>query len=268
MGKRAAYIFIVLILALCLTPSVGMLAQHAGMEEGTGGNETLAALPTLRGPDGRLNPDWAAQMQDYVEDHYYLRQEMITAWSRLNASLLKTSIADNVVLGKDGWLYFGDTLPDYTNLTPMTPREVWSAARNLHLMSEACEKEGRRFLFTIAPNKNSLYPEHMPALTVQEGKRNRDLLAEALAEEGVAYLDLFALFGEQNETLYFARDSHWNSKGAALAADAVNEAFGRQSEYSDGPFSPAPNHKGDLYDMLYPAGDEMELDLKIGRAHV
>lgn len=261
MGKRAAYIFIVLILALCLTPSVGMLAQHAGMEEGTGGNETLAALPTLRGPDGRLNPDWAAQMQDYVEDHYYLRQEMITAWSRLNASLLKTSIADNVVLGKDGWLYFGDTLPDYTNLTPMTPREVWSAARNLHLMSEACEKEGRRFLFTIAPNKNSLYPEHMPALTVQEGKRNRDLLAEALAEEGVAYLDLFALFGEQNETLYFARDSHWNSKGAALAADAVNEAFGRQSEYSDGPFSPAPNHKGDLYDMLYPAGDEMELDL-------
>ena len=79
MGKRAAYIFIVLILALCLTPSVGMLAQHAGMEEGTGGNETLAALPTLRGPDGRLNPDWAAQMQDYVEDHYYLRQEMITA---------------------------------------------------------------------------------------------------------------------------------------------------------------------------------------------
>ena len=46
MGKRAAYIFIVLILALCLTPSVGMLAQHAGMEEGTGGNETLAALPT------------------------------------------------------------------------------------------------------------------------------------------------------------------------------------------------------------------------------
>lgn len=59
MGKRAAYIFIVLILALCLTPSVGMLAQHAGMEEGTGGNETLAALPTLRGPDGRLNPDWA-----------------------------------------------------------------------------------------------------------------------------------------------------------------------------------------------------------------
>ena len=124
MGKRAAYIFIVLILALCLTPSVGMLAQHAGMEEGTGGNETLAALPTLRGPDGRLNPDWAAQMQDYVEDHYYLRQEMITAWSRLNASLLKTSIADNVVLGKDGWLYFGDTLPDYTNLRSGQPRGI------------------------------------------------------------------------------------------------------------------------------------------------
>lgn len=261
MGKRAASIFIVLVLALCLTPSIGMLAQRTGTEEGPGGNETLTALPALRDPDGKLNPDWLTEMQDYAGDHYYLRQEMITAWSRLNASLLNTSIADNVVLGKDGWLYFGDTLPDYAGLSPMTPREVWSAARNLHLISEACEVSGRRFLFTIAPNKNSLYPEHMPELTVQEGKRNRDLLADALAEEGVAYLDLFALFGAQNETLYFPRDSHWNSKGAALAADAINEALGRQSGYSDGPFSPAPDHKGDLYDMLYPAGDGMETDL-------
>lgn len=258
MRKRAACIFIILMLALCLTPSVGMLVRPAGMAEGTGGNETLAALPTLRDPEGSLNPDWLAQMQDYAGDHYYLRQEMITAWSRLNAALLNTSIAENVVLGRDGWLYFGDTLPDYAGLDTMTPREVWSAARNLRLMSEACEVSGRRFLFTIAPNKNSLYPEHMPELTVQEGKRNRDLLAEALAEDGTTYLDLFALFGEQGETLYFPRDSHWNSKGAALAADGINAALGRPSGYFDGPFSPAPDHKGDLYDMLYPAGDEME----------
>lgn len=261
MGKRTATLFIVLILALCLTPSVGMLAQRTGTEEGPGGNETLTALPALRDPEGSFNPDWLTEMQDYAGDHYYLRQEMITAWSQLNASLLNTSIADNVVLGKDGWLYFGDTLPDYAGLSPMTPREVYSAARNLHLMSEACEVSGRRFLFTIAPNKNSLYPEHMPSLTVQEGKRNRDLLADALAEEDVAYLDLFALFEAQNETLYFPRDSHWNSKGAALAADAINEALGRQSGYSDGPFSPVSDHKGDLYDMLYPAGDGMETNL-------
>ena len=40
----------------------------------------------------------------------------------------------------------------------------------------------------------------------------------------VAYVDLFAAFSQVDETLYFAHDSHWNSKGAALGADLINRA--------------------------------------------
>ena len=39
-------------------------------------------------------------------------------------------------------------------------------------------------------------------------------------------------------------DSHWNGKGAALAADAVNKAVGRSSGYFDGPFTREEVHKG------------------------
>jgi len=46
----------------------------------------------------------------------------------------------------------------------------------------------------------------------------------------------------------------------------VNEALGRSSGYFDGPFSPEECHKGDLYDMLYPAGDGMETDQVYGGA--
>lgn len=265
MKKKLPYAaFTALILLLCLIPSLGMLLPKG---EGTaGGNQTLSRAPSLRDPEGNWNPKYLSQIQDYAGDNFYLRQDMITAWSALNARALKSSITEDVVLGGDGWLYFADTLPDYAGLDPMTDREIFSAARNLALISEYCESQGAEFLFTVAPNKNSLYPEHMPDLTLPAARQPYDAkrLAEALAEQGVSYLDCFALLRGQEETLYFKTDSHWNGKGAALAADAVNEALGRSSGYFEGPFAQEEVHKGDLYDMLYPAGDGLEADQVYG----
>lgn len=265
MKKNLPYAaFAALIFLLCLIPSLGMLAPSR--ENQAGGNQALSRPPSLRDTEGNWNPKYLSQMQDYAGDNFYLRQEMITAWSALNARGLQSSITEDVVLGTDGWLYFADTLPDYVGLDPMTDREIFSAARNLSLMAEYCESQGARFLFTVAPNKNSLYWSNMPGLTLPSARKPHDAkrLQEALAGQGVGYLDLFALFRAQEETLYFKTDSHWNGKGAALAADAVNEALGRSSDYFAGPFSQEKVHKGDLYDMLYPAGSGLEADQVYG----
>lgn len=258
-GIHAA--FLTAIILLCLIPSLGMFLPRP---ESAGGNETLSAAPALRDQEGHLNTAWFSQMLDYIEDHYFLRQEMITAWSNLNASVFRTSISDDVILGRDDWLYFGDTLPDYTGTASMDAQEIYSAAHNLALVSEYCRKQNAQFLFTIAPNKNSLYPEHMPDLTVRGGTRNADALAAELERQNVPYLDLFECFRNQTETLYFSRDSHWDSKGAALAADALNQALGRESDYFLGPFTPVQNHLGDLYNMLYPTGKSLEIDQAYG----
>ena len=208
-------LFIAVILLLCLVPSLGMLLPG---QADAGGNEVLAPPPVLRSAEGQVNTEYLPQLVGYVEDNYFLRQRLVSAWSALNQNVLRTSIAENVVLGQDGWLYFGDTLNDYTGADPMTDREIFCAARNLALMQEFCAGQGAQFLFTIAPNKNSLYPEHMPALTVSGQRRDAQRLLEQLAVQRVAYADLFSLFRSQDETLYFTQDSHWNSKGAALAA--------------------------------------------------
>lgn len=258
MKNRFGYhVFIAVFLLLCLIPSVGMLLPE---REAAGANEVLAGLPSLRDGEGRLNAEYLTQLSDYIEDSYFLRQDLVTAWSALNQRVLRTSIADNVLLGRDGWLYFGDTLDDYTGAAPMSTGEIAAAARNLALVSEYCESQGAAFLFTIAPNKNSVYPQHMPELPVFSDQKSADALAKALAEEGVAYYDLFTALGSQEETLYFTQDSHWNSKGAALAADGINAALGRQSSYFAGPFQPEAVHRSDLYAMLYPAGTWLETD--------
>ena len=154
---------------------------------------------------------------------------MISAWSALNVELLRTSISDSVILGSSGWLYYEGSLGDYTGIGLLSDREIYSAAQNLALVKEYAESQGAQFLFTVAPNKNSLYPQHMPSFTVFSERRNAVRLAAALEKQGVAYLDLFTVIGGEAETLYFTQDSHWNSKGAALGADAINAALGRAS---------------------------------------
>lgn len=259
MGKHNWYqAFTAGFLVLCLVPSAGMLL--AGPEE-AGGNEVRAAAPALVDGAGTLNTAYLTQLSDYVGDGFYPRQKLITAWSGLNAAIGASTVED-VVLGEDGWLYFGQTLDDYTGSDLLTEREIFSAARNLSLMQEYCNDLGADFVFTVAPNKNSLYPENMPDLPMLSTGRNADALAAALADEGVRYCDLFAAFGGQGETLYFAQDSHWNSKGAALAADAITASLGRGTGYFAGPFAPVDDHVGDLYAMLYPAGGALETDQK------
>ena len=47
---------------------------------------------------------------------------------------------------------------DYTGADALTDRQVWAIARSLQLAQEYVESKGGSFLFTVAPNKLSLYP--------------------------------------------------------------------------------------------------------------
>ena len=257
MKKTLSLLFAALFLALCLIPSLGLLITGGS---GAAANQVLAPKPVLLKSDGSLNTAWLEDLSRYVNDRFSLRQEAVTLWARLNAGLLHSSVTDQVILGKDGWLYFSATLPDYTRSNPMTERELWCAARRLWLLQEYAEAQGGQFLFTVAPNKNQLYPEGMPTLAVADGPTNTEALYRKLDEMGIAHLDLHAIFRAADpERLYFNTDSHWTSRGAALAADAILHALGRESAYFSGPFT-SGTHKGDLYEMLYPTGTETEPD--------
>ncbi len=252
-----AWIFVLLALALCLVPGLGLLI--AGPSE-AGANEVPARSPELTAADGSLNTGYLPELADYANEGFFLRQELITLYARALA-LFGRSAEDDVVLGSDGWLYYADELGDYSGTAAVDEREIFTAARNLALMQEYCESLGAQFLFFIAPNKSSLYPGNMPGSYPRaEGESRAELLHGELDRQGVAYLDLFELFSAREEALYFEHDSHWNSRGAALAADAVNSALGRPGGYFGGPFAEGEAHSGDLFEMLYPAAADPETD--------
>ena len=249
-------IYIVLCLSVLLIPFAGMLVFG---EAQPAANEVLAQPPSLRNADGSLNTGVLTDTQDYIADRFFLRQECASAWAGLNAKLLRTSVEDDVILGSDGWLYYGETLNDYMGLG-MTDAQLTAAARNLALMQEYVQGRGARFVFTIAPNKNSIYPEHMPGwVPAGSSTSNRERLPALLEAAGVNYVDLYEPLGAQPDILYYHTDSHWTSRGAALAADKLLCTLGLESDWFGAAFAHyGLRHTGDLYAMLCPTGTETE----------
>lgn len=259
MKKNGMYIgFLSLFFVLCLMLSVGILFAGPALP---GANEQLQKTPVLQDQEGNFNDHFLAEVSAWINDHFFLRQTLISTNHSLNGGVFGVSGEDTVIVGKDGWLYFAATLDNYTGINGFSDRELFSMAQNLAMMDEFCRENGKEFAFVIAPNKNSLYPEAMPDYGAVAEKPDSQKLLALLEEKAVNAVDLYKAFGAESEVLYYATDSHWNSRGAALGADAINSAFGVQTNFYEGSFEIAEEpYTGDLFNMLYPAFQGQEQD--------
>ena len=246
MKQFCSKLYIALALLLCLTPSLGLLVFG---ESGAAANQVLAPRPELRDRDGAWNLSVLSDSADWLADHFALRQQLVSLWGRLNAELLRSSPEEQVILGREGWLYFAPTLPDYCGQS-LSEEELEAVASHLARIQAEAESRGARFLFTVAPNKNSLWPEAMPAAYPENhAESSWEKLRPLLDAKGVAYVNLFSL-----PMPYYRTDTHWTAEGAAMAADKLLASLGRESAYAAGPFLKEPEPQpGDLYEMLYPA---------------
>lgn len=252
--NRLKQFLCLLFFLLCLVPlAIFLLAGPSS----AGANERLAAKPRLYAGTS-VSWDVLSDAADYFAGRFGLRQELITADAAVRAAVFHESAADDVLLGTDGWLYYADTLGDFTGSSAMTERQLWCAARNLALMQEYAASRGAQLLFVCAPNKNTVYPEFMPARYVRStSERNLDRLLASLREQGVPFCDVRDVLRNANSLTYYRTDSHWNGYGSALAHDQILSALGRDSALASEAFTMQP-HRGDLFEMLYPASSRTE----------
>ncbi len=190
MKKKGNMIYVGFFFVLCLIPSVGMLlpqTQGSATE-----NRKLALWPQLHTEEG-WNTDFLSEAGEYFQDHFGFRQQLVTANALINGKIFGVSTADGVIQGKNGWLYYKDSLSDYLGTEPMSERALFfNVAHTLSMMQDYTEKSGAKFLFTIAPNKNTLYGENMPyydSMIVSEDK-NMDRIEAYLEKENVNYVNL------------------------------------------------------------------------------
>ncbi len=252
MKKILLIIYCALFLIPCAFFSAGMVIPGAA-EAAEGGT----AMPSLltSGQVITINSDFGDQFEEYFSKSFAYRNKVVDVFAAMKADFFSEG-NEQVILGRDDFLFFADTLPDYMGSALMTDEEISAAADALLYMYEYSTAHGAEFLFVCAPNKNSIYPEMMPSRYIMNTEgRDFDRLIEALDARGVPYIDLRGILtdAKTQRLVYHKRDTHWNNEGAHIAFEAIADKLSFDIPDFDS-YSPTPtrDHIGDLDTLLFP----------------
>jgi alginate O-acetyltransferase complex protein AlgJ len=169
----------------------------------------------------------------WFADHFGLRSTLVRANAHLEYFALQTSPSPSVIRGRDGWLYYGesDAVEDYVSRSPLTASEVAAWKDTVVRARDWLRARGAAYVFTIAPDKHVIYPEHMPSSMHPVGSSRRmDQVLEAVAGSGVA-VDVRPAVeaAKSRERVYHLTDSHWNARGALAAYQPIVAAVRAQN---------------------------------------
>jgi hypothetical protein len=218
--------------ALVLLFVIGIAAPCLGTLAGlaTGGipgeNRTMAPPPKPFERPLKMVP---RQIDAWFDDHFGFRNTLLVAHSRIAYAVFGVSSSRDVVLGDDGWLFYAADrlIENRRGLVPFTSEELHGWQARLEERRDWLAARGIRYVFVIAPEKSSVYAEHLPAALqpVREATRADQLVAWMREHSTVEVVDPRADLraAKATDRLYHRTDTHWNDVGAFTAYHRVAE---------------------------------------------
>lgn len=267
-SKKTDLIFIICFLVVCLVP---LLFMPVFGNQAPVGNEPEPKEPSLKTTDGKVNTNIMQDAGDYFSKKFAFRQELINTGDLIKGKVFGVSAQSGVIMGKDGWMFYSNTLEDFQGVSTLTDYRIASSAYNLKLIQDKLEKEKIKFAFTISPNKNSLYPDRMRSgYKINKQGRNSARLIKELKAKDVNYIDLYHLFEDKfkdkKEILYHKTDSHWNNKGAAMVSGYLQQQLGHEhTDWSGEKYKTRYDFQGDLATMVYPLVSDKDKEIYYDR---
>lgn len=172
-----------------------------------------------------ISGDFMKKFDLYYNDTFGFRDLLIRLNNNISYHLFKTSDNQQVIIGKNGWFYYSETLNDYRHIPTITPGQAKQIVEKLAEFQQALQDNNINFVFFIAPNKNTIYPEHMPEnIPVELKASNYQILRQAIKNDGrVNYLEFTEDLkrGRDNNIIYRKRDTHWNEESAVIVANKL-----------------------------------------------
>jgi len=182
-------------------------------------NRRLAPWPDLR--EGWV--DWPRKVEAYVADRMSHRQYMIALNSWVRAKLLRSSTNPTVLQGRGGWLFHYQKMDfdDFAARSQYTPSDLRRIRIVLEERRDWLAQRGIRFVVGIAPTKQTVYPEMVPAHMgphVVGGRRVGllDYLKDRSPGLNVVDFTDQLIARKRHDQVYYATDTHWNYLGALI----------------------------------------------------
>ena len=246
--KAKNIIFICIFVILLTVPSLSMpfFFNAVNTEK-----RELASFPKIMN-DGKINSSFTSDFDSWINDRIGFRNELVYAETLTEKNIFGNSAVSDIVLGKDDWLFYSDTLDDYFANRTISDKNAENIATSLKMVQDHCEEAGVDFVFTIVPNKNTLYPQYMKDYYLSGSDGNMEAVVKALKEKDVNYADLYSAFASRDEVYYQRYDSHWNYEGALIGYRTVMSCSKNEyNNFDDIRFEKREDWEPDLAQMFY-----------------
>ena len=105
--------------------------------------------------------DFTKNVDKYLNQHVSKRQPVISLWAQMLYNI-DVCANDDVVMGKDKMLYLSSTIDDRRVAQAIDMDKIKTEVDNVQSIKDYCSSKGIDFVFAIAPNKVTIYPERLP----------------------------------------------------------------------------------------------------------
>lgn len=198
------------------------------IEEKNTENRVLAEFPQF----SKENiPSFPKEFENYINDHAPFRSQFLSLNAGINLGIFQSVDNPSVIRGQHGWYFYRteNSIRDYRGQNQFSREELTIFLTKIQETSEHFQKLGVEFAVLLAPNKETIYSEYMPAAYTRLSDTTRyDQLEQGLREmTDIPVAAPKQYFLEHREKLwYFKTDSHWNEAGGFIAGQMLIEALG------------------------------------------
>lgn len=161
-------------------------------------------------------------------------------------------VNDKVVLGADGWLFYGESrcIENFRGTNLKNETELANYAQPFIALKTYCELKGGQFRAIVCPDKERVYTEYYPNVP----KESELSLTEQVRDYITANSSVQFLY-PKNELkkyknayqLYYKHDSHWNAAGGFIGTRELLLSLGVPVQTIDSIYTaPVTISSGDL----------------------
>lgn len=167
--------------------------------------------------------------------NFFGKDKMLTLVNDFRFYVLKDKVFDGLIVGENNWLiYTGeDSISDYQNTKLFIQNELEVIDSQLDDLCSELNSRNIKLIFVVPPNKNTIYPEYMPAEISRMNKESRldQVMNLENDKEGCRFVDLRdeLLDVKKENQVYLATDTHWNQFGAFEAYTQISKII--QSDF-------------------------------------
>ena len=165
--------------------------------------------------------------EKFINSNFGFRSSFVRLHNQLDYWLFNKVNANNVIIGKEGYLYELGYINEYLGRKFVGKKSINKSISDLKMLSDSLAVRGIDVVVLLAAGKASYFPEYFPDSLPENSKTisNYDYFSFALDSANVLNIDFNRWFVNMKDTsqypLYTKGGIHWSKYGEYLVADSL-----------------------------------------------